>query len=159
MMTSALILRDNDTLIIRFSLALLFLPLLLGDYLYSQDDRQAIIQLVDAYANARIQNDPDKIRSLFTSDADQLVSSGEWRHGMEALVEGMMRSTQNNPGDRTLTVETVRFMDRKSAIADARYEIKAPDGTLVRQMWSTFVTVRRKGRWKISAIRNMLPAR
>jgi len=158
-MTSALILRNNATQRIRFYLTLLFLPLLSGNYLYSQDDRQEIIQLVDAYANARSQNDPDKIRSLFTADADQLVSSGEWRHGMESLVEGMMRSSQNNPGERTLTVETVRFIDRNTAIADARYEIKATDGTLVRQMWSTFVTVRRKGRWKISAIRNMLPAR
>ena len=41
------------------------------------------------------------------------------------------------------------------AIADARYEIS---GAETRKMWSTFVMARQQGQWRISAIRNMLPA-
>lgn len=121
-------------------------------------DRIKITQLIDDYAHAREQNDPEKIRMLFTADADQLVSSGEWRYGMESLVDGMQRSSASNPGDRSLTVETIRFIDKQTAITDARYEIKAQDGSITRKMWSTFVVVEKKGQWKIAAIRNMLPA-
>lgn len=140
---------------------LFFLIPFLPGILEAQDqhvkDRNKITQLIDDYAHAREQNDPEKIRMLFTADADQLVSSGEWRYGMESLVEGMQRSSASNPGDRSLTVETIRFIDKQAAIADARYEIKARDGTITRKMWSTFVVVGKKGQWKIAAIRNMLP--
>ena len=124
----------------------------------SSEDIIQIKKLVDAYANAREENDPEKIRQLFTTEADQLVSSGEWRYGIDALVEGMMRSSQNNPGDRTLTVEKVRFVGLETAIADARYEIKGSQGSADRKMWSTFVVSRDQGLWKIVAIRNMWPS-
>ena len=119
-------------------------------------DEAAIKDLVGGYNAARDKEDPAAIQSLFTSDADQLVSSGEWRRGREQLVEGMLRSSRNNPGQRTLTVETVRFLSSDIAIADARYEI---EGAATRQMWSTFVAVRTPDGWRLSAIRNMLPAR
>lgn len=113
--------------------------------------------LVAAYSDAREASDASEIRPLLTNDADQLVSSGEWRHGIDALVSGMLQSSKNNPGQRTLTVEKVRFMDQKNAIADARYEITGADGTM-RKMWSTFILHKLKKKWKIAAIRNMLPA-
>jgi uncharacterized protein (TIGR02246 family) len=119
-------------------------------------DETAVKELVARYNTARDQENAGAIRSLFTSDADQLVSSGEWRRGREQLVEGMLRSSSNNPGQRTLTVETVRFLSPDIAIADARYEIA---GAATRQMWSTFVAVRMPDGWRLSAIRNMLPAR
>jgi uncharacterized protein (TIGR02246 family) len=119
-------------------------------------DEAAVKALVARYNAARDQEDPGAIRSLFTADADQLVSSGEWRRGREPLVEGMLRSSRNNPGDRTLTVETVRFLSSDIAIADARYEIV---DAATRQMWSTFVVVRTADGWRLTAIRNMLPAR
>jgi uncharacterized protein (TIGR02246 family) len=119
-------------------------------------DESAVKELVARYNAARDLEQPDAIRALFTADADQLVSSGEWRRGREALVEGMLRSSSNNPGQRTLTVETVRFLSPDIAIADARYEIA---GVTTRQMWSTFVAVRTADGWRLAAIRNMLPAR
>jgi uncharacterized protein (TIGR02246 family) len=119
-------------------------------------DEGAVKELVARYNAARDLEQPDAIRALFTVDADQLVSSGEWRRGREPLVEGMLRSSRNNPGDRTLTVETVRFLSSDTAIADARYEIA---GASTRQMWSTFVAVRTTDGWRLTAIRNMLPAR
>lgn len=110
--------------------------------------------LVDRYSAARDtpNPEPEQIRALFTEDADQLVSSGEWRRGREALVPGMMRSSQTNTGDRTIAVETVRFVSRDVAIADARYIIGE------RQMWSTFLAVKTSDGWRIGAIRNMKPA-
>lgn len=120
----------------------------------AEGDEAAVKALVDRYSDARDtpNPDPEKIRALFTEDADQLVSSGEWRRGREALVPGMLRSSQTNTGDRTITVETVRFLSDDVAIADARYIIGK------RQMWSTFLAVRTADGWRIGAIRNMKPA-
>lgn len=113
----------------------------------------AITDLVAAYAEARQNQDAQKISSLFTEDADQLVSSGVWRQGRAALVEGMLRSSQNNPGDRSLEVERIRFLSPTVAIADARYTIGQ------RKMWSTFLAVKSGEDWRLTAIRNMLPSR
>ena len=121
-------------------------------------DDAAVRDLVKRYADAREKNDPAAIGALFTPDADQLVSSGEWRKGREALVKGVLASSQQSGGKRTTTVETVRFLTPDSAIVDARYEIVG--GTYVeRRMWSTFVMARTKDGWRIAAIRNMLPAK
>ena len=121
-------------------------------------DAQAVRDLVGRYADARENRDPKAIEALFTEHADQLVSSGEWRFGRDTLVEGMLGSSRRNPGGRTITVERVRFLSADSAIADARYVIKGTDGAPDRKMWSTFVAVRTDDGWRLSAIRNMLPA-
>ncbi len=135
------------------------IPLLPGLLAESHPEAQAVKDLVAAYADARETRDPEAVRSLFTDDADQLVSSGTWRRGREALVRGMLESSRRNPGSRSLAVETVRFPAPGSALADARYVIKGPEGTEDRKMWSTFLCVRTADGWRISAIRNMLPAR
>lgn len=124
----------------------------------SPADEQAIKDLVARYNAARDLDDPVAIGALFTADADQLVSSGEWRRGRPSLVEGMQRSSRTNPGRRTLTVETVRPLAADVAIADARYEIDQQGGA-TRRMWSAFVTVRTADGWRIAALRNMLPAK
>ena len=90
-------------------------------------------------------------------DVDQLVSTGEWRKGIRAAVDGMVKSSASKPGTRTLTVESIRMLDTNAAIVDCRYEIQNEDDTY-RKMWSTFLAVREKTAWKIAAIRNMLPA-
>ena len=123
-----------------------------------EPDTVAIKDLVGRYAAARESRNPDAIRKLFTEDADQLVSSGVWRRGREALVEGMLGSSRRNPGSRTLTVETVRFPAKDLALADARYIIRGTGGAPDRRMWSTFLCVRSGDEWRIAAIRNMLPA-
>ena len=121
-------------------------------------DDAAVRDLVKSYASAREKNDPAGISALFTPDADQLVSSGEWRRGREAVVKGVLASSQQSGGTRTTTVETVRFLGPDAAIVDARYEIVG--GTYVeRRMWSSFVMARTKDGWRIAAIRNMLPAK
>ena len=118
---------------------------------------QAIYDLVDAYSEAREKQDTVLLKKIMTADVDQLVSTGEWRTGIGEAVTGMIRSSATKPGTRTLTVEKIKYLTPQSGLADARYVIRNDDGT-ARQMWSTFVVVKQGNQWKISAIRNMLPA-
>ena len=122
-------------------------------------DEAAIRDVVKKYVDARERIDPKATASLFTADADQLVSSGEWRKGIEAVVKGTTASSQNNNGRRTITIETVRFLARDVAIVDGRYELAgAGADNAARKMWTTLVMTRDAEGWKIAAIRNMLPA-
>ena len=118
-------------------------------------DVAAIREVVRRYMAAREARDPEAVAALFTPDADQLVSSGEWRKGREALVKGTLASSARTTGTRTIVLETIRTIGPDVAIADGRYEIS---GAETRRMWSTFVMVRQQGQWRISGIRNMLPA-
>ena len=133
------------------------LTLLLALPLLAQSPDAAIRELVAKYVNARESMDATATAALFTSDADQLVSSGEWRRGREALVKGAMASSRQNEGKRTITIENVRSLGNDVAIADGRYEIAGADGQ-ARRMWATFVCRKTAEGWRIAAIRNMLPA-
>lgn len=118
-------------------------------------DDVAIKEVVRRYVDAREARDPEAVAALFTTDADQLVSSGEWRRGRDVLVKGVLASSASTTGTRTIVIETIRLIGPDVAIADGRYEIS---GAETRKMWTTFVLVRQQGQWRISAIRNMLPA-
>ncbi|HEU0174739.1 MAG TPA: SgcJ/EcaC family oxidoreductase [Blastocatellia bacterium] len=118
----------------------------------------AIRELVRKYVDARERIDPKAAEELFTSDADQLVSSGEWRRGRDEVVRGAMASSRSTGGKRTITVESVRMVTPDVAIADGRYELTGLAGGATRSMWTTFVLKRTEKGWRISAIRNMLPA-
>jgi uncharacterized protein (TIGR02246 family) len=120
-------------------------------------DEAAIREVVRRYVAARERNDPATIAALFTTDADQLTSSGEWRKGRDAIVRGTLASSKQTGGTRSITVESVRFPSADTAIADGRYEITGGAGG-DRRMWTSFVLIRGKGEWSIAAIRNMLPA-
>ncbi len=122
-------------------------------------DEVSVRELVGKYAAARQSQDAKAIALLFTADADQLVSSGEWRRGRDELVRGMLESSRTNTGARTITVESVRFPISAVGIANARYEIAGVAGAETRRMWSTFVCVKQGGVWRIAAIRNMLPSK
>src|SRR5215831_10923478 len=122
-------------------------------------DEAAVKAVVARYVEAREKRDAAAIEALFTKDADQLVSSGEWRKGRDAVVKGTLASSQSTGGHRTITVENVRFLSPDVAIADGRYEITGMASGQDRRMWSTFVIARGTDGWKIAAIRNMLPAK
>ena len=121
------------------------------------NQQKAIASLIDQYSQAREKSDTVLLKAILTTDVDQLVSTGEWRNGINAAVQGMLKSTANSPGTRTLTVDKIRMLNSNNAIVDCKYEIQNNDGN-TRKMWSTFIVVNDKGVWKISAIRNMLPA-
>lgn len=145
-------------------LLLLVFTLLGASFLHGQEmtpndkQRKDIYSLIDKYSQAREKRDTLLLKSILTKDVDQLVSTGEWRNGMRASVQGMLKSSATSPGTRTLNIEKIRLLNPNSAIVDCKYEIQNADGT-PRKMWSTFIVVSNKGIWKISAIRNMLPTR
>ncbi len=120
------------------------------------EDNRNINLLIEQYNQAREEKDINLLKNILTTDIDQLVSSGEWRRGNETAIAGMLRSSNRNPGQRTITIEKIRFLDSNVAIVDTRYEIKLDNNT-VRNLWSTFIVVQQEGKWKIAAIRNMSP--
>jgi uncharacterized protein (TIGR02246 family) len=140
---------------------LLFLSTSITSILHGQDanadkQRKEISLLIDKYSQAREKRDTLLLKAILTTDVDQLVSSGEWRNGVDASVRGMLNSSVNSPGARTLSIEKIRFLNPGNAIVDCKYDITNTDDT-IRRMWSTFLVVYRRGTWKITAIRNMLP--
>jgi uncharacterized protein (TIGR02246 family) len=122
------------------------------------DDETSIREVVSQYVDARERIDPKAVEVLFTSDADQLVSSGEWRKGRDAVVRGAMASSRSTGGKRTITVEQVRFVTPGVAIADGRYELTGLSGGANRSMWATLIMKKTEKGWRITAIRNMLPS-
>lgn len=119
--------------------------------------QKELTELIDQYSTARENRDTVLLKNILTQDIDQLVSTGEWRNGLGVAVKGMLRSSASTPGTRTLTVDKIKLLSTTSAIIDCRYEIQSPDGSM-RKMWSSFIAVLVKGEWRISSIRNMLPA-
>ena len=91
-------------------------------------DETAVRDLVARYVAARELRDPKAVEALFTADADQYTTSGDWRRGQAQIVTGTARSSAQNPGIRRIRVEAVRFVTADVAIADGPYEITASDG-------------------------------
>src|SRR5689334_15920231 len=86
-------------------------------------DETAVREVIKKYVDAREKRDAKGVEALFTTDADQLTSSGDWRKGRPDIVKGTLASSQNSGGTRTITIETVRLITPTTAIADGRYEI------------------------------------
>jgi uncharacterized protein (TIGR02246 family) len=122
----------------------------------SKDDN-AIRHLIERYVEARNHMDERALHGLFTADADQLVSTGQWRRGLDNLLQGAMASSKKENGKSSVTVESVRMVGKDAAIADGRYETSGADASATRKMWSTFIMQRTTEGWRIAAIRNMLP--
>ncbi|MEM0965724.1 MAG: SgcJ/EcaC family oxidoreductase [Verrucomicrobiota bacterium] len=124
----------------------------------SDSSPEEIRQVLQAYVDGRQARDLEAVEAVLHPEVDQLTSRGEWRRGVEGATAGMKRSTSTNPGDRILTVESVRFLRPDVALADARYTIKGIDGP-DRWLWSSFTLVKGEdGQWLITSIRNQKPA-
>jgi len=123
----------------------------------SKKQTRDIHSLIDNYSVARQKKDTLLLGRILTTNIDQLVSSGKWRKGKEESMKGMLQSSENNPGTRTLKIENIRLLNPQCGIVDTRYEIQNTNGT-TRKMWSTFMVIFKNSEWKITAIRNMLPA-
>jgi len=119
------------------------------------NDEAAVRAVVERYVAARELRDPKAVEALFTLDADQYTTSGEWRRGQAQIVAGTARSSAQNPGTRRIRIEAVRFVTADVAIADGPYEIETAAGSPARQMWTAIVLVRGPVGWRITAIRNM----
>lgn len=143
--------------------SLLAIGMILAGITYAQStsdhaEETAIRELVQKYMEARNSRNVDAIRSVFTADADQLVSTGEWRKGIDAVVQGSMASSQKETGKSSITIEAIRFLGPDLALVDGRYETAAAVTGVSRKMWTTLVVKRADSGWRIAAIRNMLPA-
>jgi uncharacterized protein (TIGR02246 family) len=126
-------------------------------------DETAVRDVVRKYVDARELRDARAIEALFTSDADQQTTSGEWRRGRAQIVPGTLESSRRNAGTRAISVESVRFLTPDVALVDGPYEIGAAGGPGAgagpRRMRTTIVLARASGQWRIAAIRNMVPTR
>jgi uncharacterized protein (TIGR02246 family) len=119
-------------------------------------DEAAVREVVRRYVAAREERDPRAVEALFTEDADQFTTSGDWRRGRPAIVKGTQESSARNPGRRDIAVEAVRFPAPGVALVDGRYQITS--GTNPgRRMWTTLLLTRGAGGWRIAAIRNTVP--
>jgi uncharacterized protein (TIGR02246 family) len=120
-------------------------------------DEAAIRGVIQAFLDTREANDPAALGALLTEDVDQQQTSGNTRRGREAVVTGSLATQQSTGGKRTITVDSLRFVSADVAIADGRYDsVGRADGTDQR-MLTSMVLRREAGKWKIAAIRNMLP--
>ena len=116
-------------------------------------EESRVAAVVHNYVKARNTRDPKAIEALFTADADQYTTAGEWRRGREHVIPGTARSTNQNPGIRSIDIAAVRFITPDVAIADGTYTIAGNDAP----RWTTIVLKRERDQWRIAAIRNMLP--
>jgi len=115
-------------------------------------DEAAVRDIVQRYTQAREKNDSKAIEALFTADADQYTSAGEWRRGLPALVKGMLATSASNPGIRAIRIQAVRFVTPDVAVVDGDYMT----GTDQR-LWTTLIVKREAKGWRIAGIRNMAP--
>jgi uncharacterized protein (TIGR02246 family) len=144
--------------LITFACCVVAAPLLLGQQPDARStDEAAVREVVGKYVAARELRDPRAIEALFTADADQHTTSGEWRRGRAQIVPGTLQSSERNQGARTIRIESVRFLTSDVAIADGPYEIGAAAGAAARRMWTSIVLRRSSDGWRIAAIRNMVP--
>jgi uncharacterized protein (TIGR02246 family) len=139
-------------------LALLVLPLVAdAQGQGTRADEDAVRAMVARYVEAREARDGAAIGALFTADADQFTTGGEWRRGRDAVVTGALASSARTGGTRSITVRAVRFPTRDVAIADGAYDIAGTGGADTRRMWTTIVMTREVGGWRIASIRNASP--
>jgi len=121
-------------------------------------DERAIKAVIQGFLDKRDANDAAGLSALLTADADQQQTSGAMRRGRDAVVTGSLATQRSTGGKRTISVDSVRFVAADVAIADGRYDsVGRADGS-DRHMLTSIVLRREAGRWKIAAIRNMLPS-
>jgi uncharacterized protein (TIGR02246 family) len=139
-------------------LLLLFLAVHVAAENVNSPAESDIREVIQKYLEARERRDPKAVAGVLTPDADQLVSSGEWRKGREAVVRGALASSEATGGHRTITIQTIRFITPDVVLADGPYELTGLAGGENRKMWTTFLLTRGSKGWLIAAIRNMRPA-
>ncbi len=135
-----------------------FFAILLPGQSENSRETSAIKEVIQSYLDARDRRDAKALAELFMADADQLVSTGEWRRGRDAVVRGTLASSEATGGHRSITIQTIRYLTPSVALADGPYELSGLAGGQNRKMWTTFVLKQTPEGWRIGAIRNMRPA-
>lgn len=122
------------------------------------NDDAAVRRIIQQHDDARNRGDWKGLGQLFTDNAEQLTSSGEWRRGRAQIEKGSEQATTTTyKGGKYVTkVETVRTIAPGVAIADAAFEIQNIGGSS-RKGHTTYVLVKDGSAWRIAASRSMVP--
>ena len=121
------------------------------------DREAAITELIAQYLGTRAQNNEQGLLALLTEDIDQLTTSGNLRSGRAAVSNGSLATTRSNSGERSITVETIRFVRTDVAMVNAHYDIVDRSNGPDLHYLTSILVVMDDERWLISAIRNMQP--
>mgnify|MGYP003152816730 FL=1 len=89
----------------------------------ANDDEANIRQVVEQYLESRRQRDEQALRAILTEDVDQIPSSGILRDGIDAVANGTLAPSDRTGGERSITIERIRFISPDVAIADGPYDI------------------------------------
>ena len=139
-------------------ISIFFTNIVCAQSIPGRTEEAAIRELVGKYMEARNSRNAEATHALFTEDADQLVSPGEWRKGREAVIRGAMAASQKETGKSSIEVQAVRFLAPDVALVDGRYQTNTAGTGAGRNMRTTLAVQRTNLGWRIAAIRNMLPA-
>lgn len=122
-------------------------------------DEAAVRQVVQQQDEARNRGDWKALGVLFTDDAEQLTSAGEWRRGRAAIEKSVAQSmtTVYKGGKFTTRIETVRLLAPTIALADGTFEIANVGRGGSRHGHTTYVLIKSGNTWRITAHRSMVP--
>jgi uncharacterized protein (TIGR02246 family) len=125
----------------------------------SGGDDAAIRSVVQQHDDARNRGDWKALGALFTEDAEQLTSAGEWRRGRAEIEKGIAQtmSTTYKGGKYVSKVATIRLLAPNVALADGSFEIANIGSGGSRRGHTTFVLVKSGSAWRIAASRSMVP--
>jgi hypothetical protein len=136
------------------ALTLITAPALWAQTPESKTDEAAVRALIDRYVNARDRARRKGYRGALhrrrrpVHDGRRVAARDD-----QAVVTGTAESTKQNPGDRSIDVQALRFVSPDVAIADGWYNIAGS----AQKRWTTMVFRREAGTWRIAAVRNMTP--
>lgn len=121
-------------------------------------DEAAIRAVIQKQDDTRNKADWKGMSALFTDDAAQLTSAGEWRKGRAEIEKGVAQgmATTYKGGKYTTKVDRVQMLAPTVALVDAAFEISNIAGG-ARRGHSTYALVKSGGQWRIAAVRSMVP--
>ena len=124
-------------------------------------DEAAIRRVVERHDAARNRADWKGLGQLFTEDAEQLTSAGEWRRGRAAIEQAVAQTMEGTykGGTYMTKIETVRMLAPTVALVDGAFEIANIGTGGSRRGHTTYVLVRSgdDAGWQIAAARSMVP--
>jgi uncharacterized protein (TIGR02246 family) len=121
-------------------------------------DDAAIRGVLQQHDDTRNKADWKALSALFTEDAEQFTSAGEWRRGRAEIEKGVAQgmATTYKGGKYTTKVGKVRMLAPAVALVDASFEISNIAGG-ARRGHTTYALVKSGGQWRIAAARSMVP--
>jgi uncharacterized protein (TIGR02246 family) len=118
----------------------------------------AIRRVIQQHDETRNKGDWKAVGLLFTEDADQLTSTGEWRKGRAGVEKGVtqVNATVYKGGKYSTTVTAVRMLGADHALVDTTFEIAGIAGG-TRRGTTAYILAKSNGAWRIMAARSSVP--